>query len=153
MHPTNHRPGADSPDIQTHDGPDYASLTPGTKPPSELSYAERRAEILELVENVGHPAALNQNELAERYGVDQSTISRDLDRLDEYIRSHVGRRHDLEIASTLKKCMTGALEEGDYNTARKAAKTYDDYIQRRIDVLEFRQRIRALEDVAERGVA
>jgi DNA-binding transcriptional ArsR family regulator len=153
MNAANTPPEGESDSIQTHDGPDYASLSPGAKPPSELSYAERRAEILEQVEDVGHPASLNQNELAERYGVDQSTISRDLDRLDEYVRSQVGRRHDLEIASTLKKCMTGALAEGDYNTARKAAKTYDEYIQRRIDVLEFRRRISALEDVAERGRA
>ena len=92
---------------------------------------------------------MNQTELADRYGVSQQQISKDLDRLDEYVRDRLGRRRDLEIGSVLKRCMTGALEEGDWNDARKAATAYDEYLDRRIDTLEFRRRIAALEDAAD----
>lgn len=130
-------------------GPDYASITPGAKPPTEYSYAERRAELLAQVEDLGHPSALNQTELAERYGVSQQQISKDLDRLNSYVRGRLGRRRDLEISSVLQRCMTGALEEGDYTAARKAAEAYDDFLDRRMDTLEFRQRIERLEATAE----
>jgi len=136
--------------VDSSTGPDYGAITPGAKPPTEYSYAERRAELLQQVEDLGHPAALNQTELAERYGVSQQQISKDLDRLDEYIRDRLGRRRDLEIGSVLQRCMTGALEDGDYNTARRAAEAYDEFLDRRMDTLEFRRRIERLEAAADR---
>ena len=135
--------------VDSSTGPDYAAIMPSGKPPTEYSYAERRAEILQQIEDVGHPSALNQTELADRYGVSQQQISKDLDRLDEFVRGRLGRRRDLEIGSVLQRCMTGALEEGDYNAARKAATAYDEYLDRRIDTLEFRKRIERLEAAAD----
>ena len=136
--------------VESSTQPDYSAITPSGKAPTEYSYAERRAEILQQIEDLGHPSALNQTELADRYAVSQQQISKDLDRLDEYVRGRLGRRRDLEIGSVLQACMTGALEEGDYNAARKAATAYDEYLDRRIDTLEFKQRIEALEAAAER---
>ena len=135
--------------VKSSNQPDYAAITPTGKPPTEYSYTERRAELLQQIEDLGHPSALNQTELADRYDVSQQQISKDLDRLDEYVRGRLGRRRDLEIGSVLKRCMTGALEEGNWNDARKAATAYDEYLDRRIDTLEFRERIAALEDAAD----
>jgi hypothetical protein len=135
--------------VKSSNQPDYAAITPSGKPPTEYSYTERRAELLQQIEDLGHPSALNQTELADRYDVSQQQISKDLDRLDEYVRGRLGRRRDLEIGSVLKRCMTGALEEGNWNDARKAATAYDEYLDRRIDTLEFRERIAALEDAAD----
>ena len=135
--------------VESSSQPDYAAITPSGKPPTEYSYTERRAELLQQIEDLGHPSALNQTELADRYDVSQQQISKDLDRLDEYVRGRLGRRRDLEIGSVLKRCMTGALEEGNWNDARKAATAYDEYLDRRIDTLEFRERIAALEDAAD----
>ena len=131
--------------VDSSNSPDYAAITPSSKAPTEYSYAERRAEILQQVEDLGHPACLNQSELADRYGVSQQQISKDLDRLDEYVRGRLGRRRDLQIGTVLKKCMTGAIEEGDWNAARRAAEAYDNYLDRRISTLEFQQRIAELE--------
>jgi len=136
--------------VQSSNQPNYAGITPAAKPPTEYTYAERRAEILTTIEDLGHPSAINQTELADRYGVSQQQISKDLDRLDEYVRGELGSRRDLEIGSVLQRCMTGALEQGEWNTARKAAESYDSYLDRRIDTLEFRDRIQRLEKVAER---
>jgi len=135
--------------VEDSSGPDYAAITPSGKPPTKYTYAERRAELLQQIEDLGHPSALNQTELADRYGVSQQQISKDLDRLDEYIRGRLGRRRDLQIGSVLQRCMTGALEEDDYNAARKAATAYDEYLDRRIDTLEFRNRIARLEEATE----
>jgi len=139
----------EEPVVESSNAPDYAAITPSGKPPTEYTYAERRAELLQQIEDLGHPSAVNQTELADRYGVSQQQISKDLDRLDEYVRDRLGRRRDLEIGSVLKRCMTGALEEGDWNDARKAATAYDEYLDRRIDTLEFRRRIAALEEAAD----
>lgn len=136
---------------QSSSEPDYAAVTVPTKPPASFSYVERRADLLQQIEDLGHPAALNQSEMAERYDVSQQQISKDLDRLDEFIRTRLSSRRDLEIGSVLKRCMTGALEEGDFNTARKAAESYDEYLDRRIDTLEFRKRLDRLEEVAQEG--
>jgi hypothetical protein len=134
--------------VDSSNTPEYAAITPASKAPTEYSYAERRAEIYNQIEDLGHPSALNQTELAERYDVSQQQISKDLDRLDEYVRGRLGKRRDLEIGSVLKRCMTGALEQDDFTSARKAATAYDEYLDRRIDTLEFRQRISHLEQVA-----
>jgi DNA-binding transcriptional ArsR family regulator len=134
--------------VESSNQPDYAAISPAANPPTEYTYPERRAEILQQTRDLGHPSALNQTELAERYDVSQQQISKDLDRLDEYVRGRLGQRRDLEIGTVLEKCMTGALEEGDYTSARKAAMAYDDYLDRRLDTLEFRQRIQRLENLA-----
>jgi len=144
---------ADSAVVESSSQPDYAAVNVPAKPPTGFSYVERRAELLQLVEQRGHPAALHQAELADRYDVSQQQISKDLDRLDEFIRARLAGRRDLEIASVLKRCMTGALEEEDYNTARKAAESYDEYLDRRIDTLEFRKRLDRLEEIADREVS
>jgi hypothetical protein len=141
---------ASSTDGDERDGPDYAAIEIPAEAPESYTYVQRRAELLQIVEGAGHPSAVNQTELAERYGVSQQQISKDLDRLDEFIRDRLGKRRDLQIGSVLKKCMTGALEEGDYSEARRAAVAYDEYLDNRIDTIEFRNRIERLEAAAER---
>lgn len=137
--------------VQSSNQPAYDAVEIPTKPPTEFSYAERRAELLQLVEQAGHPAVLNQSELADRYEVSQQQISKDLDRLDEYIRAQIGNRRDLEIESVLKRCMTGLLEQEEYAKAARVAETYDEYKDRRIDTLEFRRRLDRLESLTEQG--
>lgn len=131
--------------VESSKEPDYSAITPASKPPTEYSYAERRSEILSQIEDLGHPAAINQTELAERYDVSQQQISKDLSHLDDYIRERLGCRRDLEVGTVFKKCMTGALEEGNYDAARRAAEAYDDYLSRRLSTLEFTARIENLE--------
>lgn len=137
--------------VESSTAADYASIGIPAKAPEEYTYAERRAELLQIVQQAGHPAALNQTELAERFGVSQQQISKDLDRLDEYVRGRLGRRRDLEVGSVLKRCITGALKEGNYDAARRAAVAYDEYLSRRLDTVEFVQRIERLEEIAEQG--
>lgn len=129
--------------------PDYTAVNVPTKPPSDFSYVERRAEILQLVEQAGHPSALNFSELADRYEVSPQQISKDMDRLDEYIRENISHRRDLEIRSVLRRAMKGLLEEEEYYQAAKVAESYDEYLDRRINTLEFRRRLDRLERKAD----
>jgi hypothetical protein len=59
------------------DGPDYRSVDLPSKPPEEYSYKERRARLLQLIVEHGHPDAINQTEMADRFGVTHQQISKD----------------------------------------------------------------------------
>lgn len=130
--------------------PDYQAVAVPTKPPTEYSYTERRAELLQLVEQAGHPKAVNQTELADRYGVSQQQISKDLDRLDEYIRARISKRRDLKIGSALDRALRGALEDGEWWTAAQIAKMEHEYMEDRMKTLEFRERLNRVEELADR---
>jgi hypothetical protein len=109
--------------------PDYAATEIATtKPPSEYSYVERRADLLQSVEDLGHPSLLNQTEEAERYDVSQQMVSKDLDRLEQYMRETQTRRATLEVEATLSRCVRGLLEDEDWSRAASVAL---DWHQRR----------------------
>jgi hypothetical protein len=82
------------------DQPEYAAISPPSdKPRANYSYVERRAELYRYLKRYGHPRNMevNQTELASRYDVDQSTISHDFQRLQEYYRERAG---DKTVAQT-----------------------------------------------------
>lgn len=126
--------------------PNYGSVEIPTEPPTEYTYVERRAELLQQIEDVGHPASLNQTELADRYGVSQQQISKDLDRLAEHIQSSLGARRDLVVHSVFDRAIQDLLEEDPYK-AVKAAEKWDEWIDRRTEVRELRERIARLEEL------
>jgi transcriptional antiterminator len=133
--------------------PDYDAIeVPTDVPPGELHYMQRRAEVYDIVMAAGHPSAVSQAELAERFEVDQSTISRDLDRIDAYLRENTTGRRDLESHAVYQRAIRGLLQQEEYREAARVQKWYDEFRDSRIGVLEFRQRLDRLEDVAaERG--
>lgn len=135
--------------VESSSEPDYAAVSVPAKSRTTYTYVERRAEILQLIEEAGHPRALNQRELADRYDVSQQQISKDLDRLDEYIRARIASRRDLKIETALDRSLRGLLEEGEYYQAAKVAKMLDEYLEGRIETLEFRRRLDRLEERAE----
>lgn len=107
----------------------YAEVeVPAKKPPTEYHYTERRAEILDLVLQVGGPSAINQSTLADRYEVDRSTISRDMDRLSESISSKLGRHIDLTVKASFDKAISELQENGEHEAAFKTAITYSEWL-------------------------
>ena len=81
--------------------PNYAALNPPEDdPPEEWSWADRRAEIFDLIESAGHYRKLqkSQRELARHYDVALSTIQNDIQRVNEFIADHCGEdaKHELE---------------------------------------------------------
>jgi hypothetical protein len=111
-------------------GTDYASVEITSEDRSEYSYVERRAELLQLIREAGHPKALNQTQLAERYGVTQQQISKDLDRLAEYVHEiAVDRSRRLFTVNTVvDRAVRGLLNEGEWRKAAKTAMEHDEWL-------------------------
>lgn len=109
--------------------PDYSTLDFPDKPRTEWHYTHRRAELLQLVREAGHPDDVNQTELAERYDVSQQQISKDLDRLGEHTRANVDLdRRALVVDSVIQRSIRGMLEEGNYRYAAKTAMEWDEWV-------------------------
>jgi hypothetical protein len=100
---------------------DYANISiPEDEPPEEYHYTARRAEILQRIEEVGSPAGVNQSELAERYDVDPSQISRDFDALGEYVAEALGSRDKLATRAMFHRVVRDLLEEDDWRATKAA---------------------------------
>jgi hypothetical protein len=108
----------------------YRGVTiPEDTPPSEYSYVERRAEILSLIEEAGHPGALNQTQLAGRYDTSQSNISKDFDRLREYIRDTLGHQRHAISAALYRKAIKQYTDNGEYDKAIEALESWNEWLR------------------------
>jgi hypothetical protein len=112
---------------------DYRAVNvPEQKPPEEYSYVERRAETLQLIEEAGHPRAISQTRLADRYGVSQGQISQDIDRLRTYITENIDETTVDAITETVfQKSIRELVEQGDYKDAVKAVESWNDWLMDR----------------------
>ena len=113
--------------------PDYRAVNvPEDKPPSEYTYVERRAETLQLIEQAGHPRAINQTRLAERYDVSQGQISQDVDRLRSFIVDHIDEDTVDAITETVyQKSVQELMSNGEYKDAVKAVESWNDWLMDR----------------------
>ena len=113
--------------------PDYRAVNvPEDKPPSEFTYVERRAETLQLIEQAGHPRAINQSRLADRYDVSQGQISQDVDRLRGYIVDNIDETTVDSITETVyQKSVQELMSNGDYKDAVKAVESWNDWLMDR----------------------
>jgi len=99
------------------------------EPRTEWHYTQRRAEILQLIHEAGHPADVNQTELAERYGVSQQQISKDFKRIGRCIREGLDDdRRALSVHATVQRSIRGLLDEGDYYKAGQLAIEWDEWV-------------------------
>lgn len=105
--------------------------TPSEKPPTEYNHVERRAEILRLILRAGHPDMRpTQERLAQRYGVAQSTISRDLDAIADEIAGALGE-HDMRDAWVVVRSSIRELkEQGEHYRAAKLQLDWLDWLGR-----------------------
>lgn len=127
-------------------GPDYESVKIPTKPPSEYSYVERRADILQQVRDLGHPRELNQSEVAERFGVSQQQVSRDLDRLGEYVKEELPARSHLVTDSVVQRSLRGLVANEEWNKAGKMAMQWHEFVEERTKLEQLEERLSRLEE-------
>lgn len=129
------------------DPPDFATIeVPATKPPEEFSPEERRAAILEIITDLGHPSRVNQTELADRYGVTQPMIHKDIDVIADSVADRVGDRHDLEIESVFRRSIRGLLDDGEWRKAARTAKEYSEWMTERGDLAELREELELVKE-------
>lgn len=129
--------------------PDYDSVDLPAKPPTEYHYTERRAELLQIIRQKGHPRALNQTQLADRYGVTQQQISKDLDRLGKHVTETLGDRRDLVTESVFHRSIDGLLEQEEYRKAAQTVKDWNEWLDQRKDLAEIEERMDRLEELIE----
>lgn len=132
--------------VSSSSQPNYAAVEIPSKPPTEYGHVERRAELLQQVRDLGHPSMIHQGEAAERYGVSQQQISKDLDRIAEYVDENLGARHELTIEAVFQRSIQGLLEEGEYRKAARTAKDYDEWVTDRTDLEEIQEQLEFLKD-------
>ena len=133
---------------ESTDTPDYGSVAIPSKPPTEYTYHERRADLLQQIRDLGTPDAINQTEAAERYGVSQQQISKDLDRIGESVRERITDRDRRTLAtdSVLRRVVRELLAEGEYRKAAKTELERAEWIREEHEAEEFARRLDRLED-------
>jgi len=97
--------------------------------PEDYSYTERRAEILQLIEEAGHPDAINQSRLADRYDVARSTVNRDFNRVREYYRDHLGDHRHAISASVYRKAIKEYVNRGEFDTAVEVMESWNEWLR------------------------
>lgn len=134
--------------IASYDTPAFVTTdVPTQKPREEFTAAERRAEIAEIITQLGHPTMVNQTELAERYGVSQPQIHKDINRIAEHAADTLGDGHELEVESVFRRSIRGLLNDEEWRKAAKTAKDYADWINDRTDIEDLREEVEFLKQV------
>lgn len=124
---------------------DYRAIEiPEDKPPSEYHWTERRAEILELIEQAGHPDSISPTRLASRYDVSKSQISQDKNRLQEYIAGRLNEeRVDAITATVFQKAIKELMDNGEHRKAAKTASDWQDWLADRGHITREPERLEA----------
>jgi hypothetical protein len=105
---------------------------PEQTPPEDYHWTERRAEILQLVEEAGHPRKVNQSRLADRYGVSEAQISKDMGRLRKFIVENIDETRVDSITETVyQKAVSELMDQGEYKDAVKAVESWNDWLMDR----------------------
>lgn len=127
--------------------PDYSAVDIPSKDRTAYTYVERRAELLQLIEEVGTPDALNQTELADRYGVSQQQVSKDFERIATHVHARlVDRdRRAMFVDTVVRRAIRGLFDEDEHRKAAKTAMEYDEWITEFHDLTELTTRIENLE--------
>jgi len=102
------------------DHPNYRALSaPETKPREEYTYAERRAELYDLIDQKGHYRNLERStrQLGDRFDVSHVTIQNDIEAILEYKTQHLGENTKAELETLKTKAVQDALENGDADKA------------------------------------
>jgi hypothetical protein len=131
---------------------DYGSVSiPEDKSPKNYHWTERRAEILQRIEEKGHPSAVSQTALTERYGVSHGQISQDMDALADHVRDrlHDRGRRALVVDSVVQHCVQELMEEGKYRKAAMTVLEWSEFSSAFCDLDDLADRVEQLEGTAE----
>lgn len=106
------------------DHPNYKKVEPeSTKPRPEYTWAERRAELNNLIESAGHHRKLerSQEELSNEFGVTQPTIWKDIQAVLEWRANNLGDNAEAELSILKTKAVQEKLDDSDAAAAYEIA--------------------------------
>ncbi len=109
----------------------YAKIEIPTKPRTDFNYVERRAELLRLAVECGHPDLLPKQNLAREFDVSPATITKDLTALAEFVSENLGQDSDFLADVIFKKGMRALVEKGNYAEVRRFIQTWQDWLMAR----------------------
>ena len=101
---------------------------PDNKDPDEYSYQQRRAEILRFIIEAGHPDHLSRTQFAERYDVNPSTITRDIQTLEKTIRDELGTDAEFVSKTIYEKALRELTKEDEWMKAVEVVESYNDWL-------------------------
>jgi AcrR family transcriptional regulator len=109
---------------------DYTQITPDPpdKDPTEYSFVERRAEILDLVMEAGSHRKLNKLQLADRYDVSRRTIFYDFERLNEFLEETLGERAKMRTQVWFERIVDDLLDEGEHRDAWRTIMEWNEWL-------------------------
>jgi len=102
------------------DTPNYRKLAPpDDKDPEEYTWAERRAELYDMIERAGHYRNLerSQRELGDHYGVSHTTIQNDIQAVLTWQKAHLGNHAEGELETLKTKAIQELIDAGDFADA------------------------------------
>ena len=131
---------------------DYESIeVPEDTSAENYHYTARRAEILQLLSQAGHPRLLNQSSLARRYGTSRQNINHDLDVLAEYVDETLGTRRILTTKLVYDWALETLIEREEPRKAAQTVKEFNDWVEQREDVQDLREEVDDLRSIIEEG--
>lgn len=103
---------------------------PDDKKYPDMNYAERRAILLQRIEQAGHPRALGQTyaEMADEFGVSKATIHRDLKTLAEWTAENVERDHVHIMDSVFRGAVLDLVDDGKKAWAAEVGKEWFEWL-------------------------
>lgn len=107
--------------------PNYRELSPPEDTdPADYSWAERRAELYDMIERAGHYRNLqrSQRELARRYDVSTSTVNKDIRKVNAWIAERLGENAEAELETLKNRAVQKLIDEGDEDKAFYLMKNY-----------------------------
>ena len=101
------------------------------KNPKDYFPKERRAEILKLITEAGHPDAINKMGLARRYGISHSQIWKDMKLIKNEIKVNIGTDADVIMETVFRKVIKKGIKSENFRdnlAAAQAAKGWYDWL-------------------------
>lgn len=107
----------------------YANVEiPTDKEPKDYHYTQRRAEILKLILEAGHPDLVSRKMLCERYGLSHSQISQDFSVLREYVAETIGNDAKLVTESVYRKSIKELLRNKQHDKAVRVIESWNNWL-------------------------
>lgn len=114
----------EQPDYRVIDIPDEDET-----PPEEFHYTERRAQLLQIIEQAGHPQAVNKAKLGRRYGVSHTTINKDFKRLRHFITERIDEAQvDFITQLGFQSSIRELQQDGQPKEAAQVLKWWTDWL-------------------------
>jgi len=101
--------------------------TPKDKAKEDYDPSQRRADMLSRIKTKGTPR-LNQNKMADRYGVAQSRISHDLKVIRAYLADKTAERFDGFASATFENSVHRLMIKGEEYKASKVITMWADWL-------------------------